>query len=197
MLRPARSLDKALPGASATVLGILYVGLPMALLADLRRLSDGPVWVLYVLLLTWVSDTAAYFVGRVAGRHRMSPRISPGKTWEGALASLAASVAFGIFYPALIAWIVKAGIMTSYSLAFLAGVSYTWSVTTAVLVNVAGQIGDLAESAFKRGAGVKNSSTILPGHGGFLDRLDALLFAVPTLWYILSLRGPRLLAALR
>ena len=194
VLRPARSLDKALPGAATTVLGILYVGLPMALLADLRRLPDGPQWVLYVLLLTWVSDTAAYFVGRLAGRHLMAPQISPGKTWEGALASLAAGVAFGIFYPVLIARIVEAGIMTSY---FLAGVSYTWIATTAVLVNVAGQIGDLAESALKRSAGVKDSSRILPGHGGFLDRLDALLFAVPTLWYILSLRSPRLLSALQ
>ena len=181
VLRPPRSLDKVLPGAAATVLGILYVGLPMALLADLRRLPDGPKWVLYVLLLTWISDTAAYFAGRLVGRHRMSPRISPGKTWEGALASLAAGVAFGILYPAYL----------------LAGVSLMWSATTAVAVNLTGQVGDLAESALKRSAGVKDSSTILPGHGGFLDRVDALLFAVPTLWYILSLRSHRLLAALQ
>ncbi len=181
VLRPPRSLDKVLPGAAATVLGILYIGLPMALLADLRRLPDGPKWVLYVLLLTWISDTAAYFGGRLVGRHRMSPRISPGKTWEGALASLAVGVAFGILYPAYL----------------LAGVSLMWSATTAVAVNLTGQVGDLAESALKRSAGVKDSSTILPGHGGLLDRVDALLFAVPTLWYILSLRSPRLLAALQ
>ena len=181
VLRPARALDKALPGAAATVLGILYVGLPMALLADLRRLPDGPKWVIYVLALIWISDTAAYFGGRLAGLHRLSPQISPGKTWEGALASLAVGVAFGILYPTYL----------------LAGVSLIWSATTAVLVNLAGQVGDLAESALKRSAGVKDSSTILPGHGGFLDRLDALLFAVPTLWYILSLRSPRLLAALQ
>ena len=194
VLRPPRSLDKVLPGAAATVLGILYVGLPMALLADLRRLPDGPQWVLYVLLLIWVSDTAAYFVGRVAGRHRMAPQISPGKTWEGALASLAAGVAFGILYPVLMARVGEAGITASHSLSDL---SYAWSATTALLVNVAGQIGDLVESGLKRSAGVKDSSSILPGHGGLLDRVDALLFAVPTLWYILSLRSPRLLLALQ
>ena len=96
-------------------------------------------------------------------------------------ASLAAGVAFGILYPAYL----------------LAGVSLMWSATTAVAVNLTGQVGDLAESALKRSAGVKDSSTILPGHGGLLDRVDALLFAVPTLWYILSLRSPRLLAALQ
>lgn len=179
-LRPARALEKSLPGASATVLGILYIGVPLALLADLRRLPDGPRWVIYVLALIWVSDTAAYFVGRALGRRRMAPRISPGKTWEGAVASLIAGVAFGMAY-------------TKY---FLVGVSPVWSAATAVLVNLAGQTGDLAESALKRGAGVKDSSTVLPGHGGFLDRLDALLFAVPALWYILSLRSPRFFATL-
>lgn len=168
---PARSLDKALPGAAATVLGILYIGTPMALLADLRRLPEGPRWVMYVLMLTWVSDTAAYFAGRALGRRRMAPRISPGKTWEGAVASVIAGVAFGI----------------AYTKFFLPGVSPLWSAATALFVNLAGQVGDLAESALKRGAGVKDSSTLLPGHGGFLDRLDALLFAVPALWYILSL----------
>ena len=176
--RPARSLEKALPGAAASVLGVLYIGLPLAMLSDLRRLFDGPRWVIYVLALTWVSDTAAYFGGRVFGRHKLAPRISPGKTWEGAVASLAASLAFGMAY---LAWMRPE-------------MGLAWSGSISAAVNIAGQVGDLAESAIKRGAGAKDSGSILPGHGGLLDRLDALLFAVPALWYILNLRVSWLLS---
>ena len=176
--RPARSLEKALPGAAASVLGVLYVGLPLAMLSDLRRLFDGPRWVIYVLALTWVSDTAAYFGGRAFGRNKLAPRISPGKTWEGAVASLAASLAFGMAY---LAWMRPE-------------MGLAWSGSISAAVNIAGQVGDLAESAVKRGAGAKDSGSMLPGHGGLLDRIDALLFAVPALWYILSLRVSWLLS---
>ena len=176
--RPVRSLEKALPGAAASVLGVLYVGLPLAMFSDLRRLYDGPRWVIYVLALTWVSDTAAYFGGRLFGRHKLAPRISPGKTWEGAVASLAASLAFGMAY---LAWMRPE-------------IGLAWSGSISAAVNIAGQVGDLAESAIKRGAGAKDSGSILPGHGGLLDRVDALLFAVPALWYILNLRVSWLLS---
>jgi phosphatidate cytidylyltransferase len=176
--RPVRSLEKALPGAAASVMGVLYVGLPLAMLSDLRRLFDGPRWVIYVLALTWVSDTAAYFGGRIFGRHKLAPRISPGKTWEGAVASLAASLAFGMAY---LAWMRPE-------------MGLAWSGSISAAVNIAGQAGDLAESAIKRGAGAKDSGSILPGHGGLLDRIDALLFAVPALWYILNLRVSWLLS---
>jgi phosphatidate cytidylyltransferase len=176
--RPARSLEKALPGAAASLLGVLYIGLPLAMLSDLRRLFDGPRWVIYVLALTWVSDTAAYFGGRAFGRHKLAPRISPGKSWEGAVASLAASLAFGMAY---LAWMRPE-------------MGLAWSGSISAAVNVAGQVGDVAESAIKRGAGVKDSGSILPGHGGLLDRIDALLFAVPALWYILNLRVSWLLS---
>ncbi len=170
-MRPSRSLDKALPGAAASVLGVFYVGVPLVLLGNLRNLRDGPRWVIYVLVLTWISDTAAYFAGRAFGRHKLAPRISPGKTWEGAVASLLASVAFGVAY---LAWM-----RPEMGLLFAGAMSAG--------VNIAGQLGDLAESAIKRGAGVKDSGAMLPGHGGLLDRIDALLFAVPALWYILNL----------
>lgn len=172
IMRPNRTLEAALPGAASTVFGILYLGLPMAMLVQLRALPRGPEWVIYVLVLVWISDTAAYFTGRALGRHKLAPRISPGKTWEGSAGSLVAAVLFGVIYAGYIA----------------PGLSWGWSLAMAAAVNVAGQIGDLAESALKRGAGVKDSSTLLPGHGGVLDRIDALLFAVPALWYILSLR---------
>jgi phosphatidate cytidylyltransferase len=176
--RPARSLEKALPGAASSVLGVLYVGLPLAMLSDLRRLFDGPRWVIYVLALTWVGDTAAYFGGRAFGRHKLAPRISPGKTWEGAVASLVASLALGMAY---LTWMRPE-------------MGLAWSGSISAAVNIAGQAGDLAESALKRGAGAKDSGAILPGHGGLLDRIDALLFAVPALWYILSLRVSWLLS---
>ena len=176
--RPARSLEKALPGAASSVLGVLYVGLPLAMLSDLRRLFDGPRWVIYVLALTWVGDTAAYFGGRAFGRHKLAPRISPGKTWEGAVASLVASLALGMAY---LTWMRPE-------------MGLAWSGSISAAVNIAGQAGDLVESAVKRGAGAKDSGSMLPGHGGLLDRIDALLFAVPALWYILSLRVSWLLS---
>ncbi len=181
-LWPSRPLASSLPGAAASLLGVFYVGLPLGLLGALRRLPNGPGWVIYVLVLVWLSDTAAYFVGRALGRHKLAPRISPAKTWEGAAGSLAAAVAFGLAFPAY----------------FLPRPPPTlaWSLLTAAAVNIAGQMGDLVESALKRSAGVKDSSTLLPGHGGLLDRLDALLFAVPVLWYILAWRSGHFFAPL-
>lgn len=171
-LRAARPLEKVLPGGAATVFGIVYIGLPFALLVSLRTIAEGSWWVIYVLVITWISDTAAYFVGKAFGKEKLAPRISPGKTWEGTAASLVAAAAFSVFY---LNWMIPA-------------FGIAWAVLAGVVVNAAGQIGDLAESAMKRGAGVKDSSAILPGHGGILDRIDALLFAVPALWYILRLR---------
>ena len=164
---PRRPLESALPAAAATLLGVAYVGLPMALLADLRRLPQGALWVIYVLLITWISDTAAYFAGRAFGKRKLAPRISSGKTWEGAVASTVAAAVFGAGFAA---W-------------RFPDVPLLASLAMAIAVNLAGQVGDLAESALKRGTGVKDSSALLPGHGGLLDRIDALLFAAPVLWY--------------
>ncbi len=172
-MRPTRTLEKALPGAAATLLGTVYIGLPLALLADLRRLPHGAEWVIYILVITWAGDTAAYFAGRAFGRRPMAPRISPGKTWEGGAVSLLAAALFSLAYLAT----------------FIPEFPKGWSVAAGLAVNAAGQVGDLAESALKRSAGVKDSSALLPGHGGLLDRIDALLFAAPALWYIFSLRA--------
>jgi len=166
-MRAARDLAKSMSGAASTVLGVLYTGLPFALLVALRGSPRGQALVLYVLVLTWVGDTAAYYAGRSMGRHKLAPRVSPGKTWEGAVASLLAAMVLGYFLLER----------------FAPGAPLWLNLLTAVLVNVAGQIGDLAESALKRGAGVKDSGSLLPGHGGLLDRVDALLFAIPVMWY--------------
>ncbi len=166
-MRPERNLEKSLTGAASTVLGVLYTGLPFALLVALRGHPKGQALVLYVLVLTWVGDTAAYYAGRSMGRHKLAPRVSPGKTWEGTFASLLAAMVLGYF-------------AMNY---FVPNVPLWLNLLTAALVNVAGQLGDLAESALKRGAGVKDSGGLLPGHGGALDRVDALLFAIPVMWY--------------
>jgi phosphatidate cytidylyltransferase len=180
VMAPGRSLETALPGAASSVLGVLYVGAPLAMMVSMRLQPRGAQWLMYVLILTWISDTAAYFTGRAIGKHKLAPRISPGKTWEGSIGSAIAAILFGVLY-------------TRY---FAPDFPLALSLVTALVVNVAGQVGDLAESALKRGAGVKDSSTLLPGHGGMLDRIDALLFAVPALWYILSLHTVRFFAPL-
>jgi len=126
-------------------------------------------WLLYALVLNWIGDIGAYYVGRAVGRHKLAPIVSPGKSWEGAAASLAASLVFGFFF-------LRSAIPAVPPAAALA--------LTAV-ANVAGQFGDLCESALKRGAGVKDSGTLLPGHGGWLDRVDSTLFTLPVdYWYV-------------
>jgi phosphatidate cytidylyltransferase len=125
----------------------------------------------FALALSWVGDIAAYYVGKNFGRHKLAPRVSPGKSWEGAVASLAGSMVFGFFY-----------------LNYLIPQVAPWqSLLLAGVGNVAGQLGDLAESALKRGAGVKDSGTMLPGHGGWLDRVDSTLFAVPVVYWLVML----------
>jgi phosphatidate cytidylyltransferase len=123
-------------------------------------------WLLYALVLNWIGDIGAYYVGRAVGRHKLAPIVSPGKSWEGAAASLAASLVFGFFF-------LRSAIPAVPPAAALA--------LTAV-ANVAGQFGDLCESALKRGAGVKDSGTLLPGHGGWLDRVDSTLFTLPVVY---------------
>jgi len=163
---------------------------------QLRQQWAGAFLILYLLLVVWAGDIFAYFVGRSIGRHLMSPRISPKKTWEGAVASMAASLAVGglLFYYAtqlstrFLEWGLiqrRDGIFSLERPAVLPVL-----LLTAVL-NVAAQLGDLVESLIKRGANVKDSGTILPGHGGMLDRIDALLFAAPVLWFYAAWRVMR------
>jgi len=143
---------------------------------------------LYLLLVVWAGDIAAFFVGRSLGRHFMSPRISPKKTWEGALASLIASVGVGILLYTY-ALPISSALLSIQLMERRDGYFALQSpplLTTLLLsagINIAAQFGDLVESLIKRGAGVKDSGTLLPGHGGMLDRIDALLFAAPVLWY--------------
>jgi phosphatidate cytidylyltransferase len=180
-------LSSAFPAASATVFAFGYVALPMGLLVNLRQQASGAILVIYLLLVVWAGDIFAYFVGRSVGRHLMSPRISPKKTWEGAAASVIASTIIGTaFYKYALP--ISSALLNAHLIQRRDGYfdlnqpALLPIVVLSVIVNIAAQLGDLVESLIKRGAGVKDSGAILPGHGGMLDRIDALLFAAPMLW---------------
>jgi phosphatidate cytidylyltransferase len=184
-------LKAAYPAAAAAVFSFVYIAVPLAMLAQLRQQVAGAFWLLYLLLVVWAGDIFAYFVGRSLGRHLMAPRISPKKTWEGAAASLAASLATGIVLFAyalpVSSFLLRGGLIGRRDGLFGLEKPDLWPIILLTIVlNVAAQLGDLVESLIKRGAGAKDSGSILPGHGGMLDRIDALLFAVPVLWLYAS-----------
>ncbi|MGC2185099.1 MAG: phosphatidate cytidylyltransferase [Terriglobales bacterium] len=182
------NLSTGLPAAAASAFGFAYIALPLAMLVQLRQQWAGAFLILYLLFVVWAGDIFAYFVGRSIGRHLMAPRISPKKTWEGAAASLVASLAIGsalFYYSASLSTILlQWGLIQRRDGMF--GLEKPAWVPVLLLtagLNIAAQLGDLVESLIKRGAGVKDSGAILPGHGGMLDRIDALLFAAPVLWF--------------
>ena len=164
-------LAKALPRAAVLLAGIVYIFGAWKCAMPLRELN--PHWLMYGLLVNWAGDAGAYYVGRHWGRHKMAPRISPHKSWEGAAASVVASVL----------------IAGAYLLHFVPWIAVLQAVALTVAANAAGQLGDLTESALKRGAGLKDSGVILPGHGGFLDRVDSTLFSLPLIYAYLKLAG--------
>jgi phosphatidate cytidylyltransferase len=157
-------LKDVLPQVACAFLGAFYTFGPWRFSADLRNFSVHLLF--FALALNWAGDSIAYYVGRRFGKHRLAPLVSPKKSWEGAIASVAGSVLFGVLY-----------------LGYFLKTFPVWQVVLmAVVANVAGQFGDLAESAIKRGAGVKDSGNLLPGHGGMLDRVDSSLFALPVIY---------------
>ena len=186
-------LSGAYPAAAASAFAFAYIALPMAMLVQLRQQWAGAFWLLYLLLIVWAGDIFAYFVGRSVGRHLMAPRISPKKTWEGAAASLAASLVVGtlLFTYALqiSSFLLRVGLIQRRDGLFGLEKPDLWPIILlTVVLNMAAQLGDLVESLIKRGAGVKDSGALLPGHGGMLDRIDALLFAAPVLWFYAAWR---------
>jgi phosphatidate cytidylyltransferase len=189
-----QQLNTAYPSVAASVLAFTYIALPLGCLVDLRRQWAGAILVVYLLLVVWAGDVFAYFIGRSIGRHLMAPRVSPKKTWEGAAASVVASVVVGtMFYryalPISSALLQAHLIQRRDGLFGLQPASLMPIAVLSLVINVAAQLGDLVESLIKRGASVKDSGAILPGHGGMLDRIDALLFAAPVLWYYAAWRG--------
>jgi phosphatidate cytidylyltransferase len=177
-------IRRMLPDASSSVFGLLYTGFTLISLPALRQQSNGPSLVVFLLCVVWAGDIAALYVGRAWGRHKLAPKISPNKSWEGSAASVLGSVAVAGGLLALADYL--GGHFNTFVLSFADDPVWYWLVLAAFL-NVVAQVGDLAESALKRSAGVKDSGTILPGHGGVLDRIDALLLAAPALWYAQSI----------
>ncbi|MFL6416317.1 MAG: phosphatidate cytidylyltransferase [Bryobacteraceae bacterium] len=163
------NLRSILPGAAAVFAGAMYAFSPWHFASELRNVSHHLLF--FALALNWVGDSAAYYVGRQFGRHKLALRISPGKSWEGAAASAVASILFGIIY--------LHQSIPSLSVLFVCIMSLAG--------NIGGQVGDLAESSMKRGAGLKDSGNLLPGHGGILDRMDSSMFTLPIIYAIYSI----------
>lgn len=170
-------------GALAAVMSYLsypYIALALFSLVALRSL--GWIFVLFVLVVVWVGDTCAYYVGRTVGKRLLAPRISPKKTWEGTIASLFGSMIAGalviLYAPAIAFALGRVSLLAGPDLRTIQ-LPVVVAAAIAAVVNLAGQAGDLVESLLKRGAKMKDSGSLLPGHGGILDRIDALLFAAP------------------
>jgi phosphatidate cytidylyltransferase len=162
-----RPLHEVLPAISIGSAALLFVVLPFSYIVRLDEIEPvGRQLVLFTLVLVWAGDMLAYFVGKSLGRVPMAPALSPKKTWEGALGNVLASMIVAVLFAK---WM-QTDVIT---LLVIAGVA-----------NIAGQAGDLIESAYKRGAAVKDSGGLLPGHGGMLDRIDSLVLATPAVWIL-------------
>jgi phosphatidate cytidylyltransferase len=180
-------MNRVLPDAAYSVFGMLYIGVPLTTLPLLSEQENGPSLLLFLFFVVWAGDIAALYIGRAFGRRKLAPAISPGKTWEGSIASVAGSVLVALLLLEIAAALSRGNFGKLSSLLSFPGSIAGW-LGLAVMLNIAAQVGDLVESAIKRGAGVKDSGSILPGHGGVLDRIDALLVAAPVLWYALLLQ---------
>ena len=172
-LRRDPVVERAWAGVTLTLLGVCYCAWLLGHAIWLRALPAGRALTLFALGVTWCGESAAYFVGRRFGRHSLAPRVSPGKTAEGAVAQLIASG------------------MAALAGAPLVPLSLPEAAAIGVLLGAVGQIGDLSESFLKRSAGAKDAGRLIPGHGGLLDRLDSLLFNIPALYYWFHFVGTR------
>lgn len=161
-----QAVAEILPALAISSAALAFIAFPFSyLIRILENPETGRQFVLFTLVLVWAGDTLAYFIGRTFGHTRMAPSLSPKKTWEGAAANLAASLVVATLFAR---WVHADGLTL---------------LVIAALANIAGQLGDLLESAYKRGAGMKDSSALLPGHGGMLDRIDSLVLAAPVVWW--------------
>ncbi|MEK6813358.1 MAG: phosphatidate cytidylyltransferase [Nitrospirota bacterium] len=170
-LLSANGFERSLADTASAFFGAVYVSGLLGHISLVRQLPDGALWVLFLVLTTWAADTAAYAVGSTLGRRHIFPRLSPKKTLEGTIAGVAASM--------LVAWACQALVLPQSSLAQVLFLGFA--------LGIAGIGGDLAESMIKRGSGTKDSGSLIPGHGGALDRVDSLIFNAPVLYYGLLL----------
>ena len=162
--------EGAFIGWAWTIAGILYIGWLLSYLVALRGLDDGRNWVFLALFVTFASDTSAFFAGRALGKHRLAPNVSPGETWEGAIAGALGAIIVSLLF------ILHTPLQAPFD--------YWWqAILLGLAVSIVGQLGDLIESLFKRNMGVKESGRSIPGHGGFLDRIDSVAFAGIVVYY--------------
>jgi len=167
-----RPVDNALEDIASTVLGIFYVALFFAYQIAIRSGWDGKQWLVFLYLIIWASDIGAYSIGIPFGKHRLYEKVSPKKSVEGLAGALVAAMGMALLCRV---W-------------FMPPIGIGEAVGLAFVLAVAGTVGDFVESLFKRAAGIKDSGTIIPGHGGILDRMDSMLFAAPVLYYYLKMR---------
>jgi len=167
------SLDDALPSSGIAVLATLYVGMLGGSLVRLHNdFAEGPKLIFFLVLVVWLGDAGAYYCGKTFGRHKMSPRISPKKTVEGGIGGAATSVITAVVC----------------HFTFFKAFPLLHAIIAGVILSISGMIGDLAESMWKRSAAVKDSGTLIPGHGGFLDRFDSIFYTAPILysyWFLI------------
>ncbi len=161
-----KNIKVAVDQISYTLLGIFYVAGLSGYFISIHGLENGKLWIVFLFLITWLGDSAAYYGGRKFGKRPLAPTISPGKTIEGSLFGLLGSLVGGVIA----------------TLTFLQEVSALHCLLAAIICGIIGQLGDLAESTLKRYTGVKDSGKLMPGHGGVLDRIDSLLFAGPVFY---------------
>jgi phosphatidate cytidylyltransferase len=170
-----REIKSGLLDSAVVVFGVFYIAWLLSHMILLRGLEQGPYLIFFLFLVTWANDTGAYYTGKLIGKHQMSPKISPSKTWEGTAGGLMASVAA--------AFICRGWFLPSLPVSDALGLG--------LLFGVMAPLGDLCESVLKRSAGVKDSGRLIPGHGGILDRIDSLIFTTPTFYYwLLAIRTP-------
>ena len=167
-----RPVDGALDDVAATVLGVFYVALLFSFQVSIRTGLDGKQWLVFLYFVIWASDIGAYSIGIPFGKHRLYEKVSPKKSIEGLIGALIASAGMALLCRA---W-------------FMPSLGREEAIGLALALAMVGVVGDLVESLFKRAAGVKDSGSIIPGHGGVLDRMDSMLFAAPVLYYYLKMR---------
>jgi phosphatidate cytidylyltransferase len=169
-----RGRDQAATDFAVTLAGILYIGWFGAYFISLRSLPEGKWWILVVLPAVWFADTGAYFIGKRIGKHQLSPRLSPKKTWEGYLGGIVSGVVLTTLLSAI--WRVGAGPASAIT---------AWrGALVGLVMGIFPTLGDLGESMIKRQVGVKDSGNVLPGHGGAFDRIDSWLWAVVLGYYM-------------
>lgn len=170
------NIHDSVTAVSVIIFGVLYVAWPLAHLIPLRGLLNGQNLIFFILIVTWGVDTGAYYTGRNLGRHKLSPHISPGKTVEGAIGGVISCILSAL----LARWL------------FLPELSINNALFMGIGFGIISQIGDLSESMLKRGAGVKDSGSLLPAHGGLLDRIDSVIFTVPVFYYYIIYFAPEI-----